>query len=80
MVPEKATNFYNVSITFKVRTSTDIHDNLSVSVVYTLPPATPVLPHVGAQRREESGTPTIVRNQHRGNISPMNYSTIERCY
>jgi len=38
LVPEKATNFYNVTITFKVHTSKDTNDNLSVSVVYTLPP------------------------------------------
>jgi hypothetical protein len=38
MVPEKATNFYNVTLTFKVRTSTDTNDDLSVSVVYKLPP------------------------------------------
>jgi hypothetical protein len=36
MVPEKSANFYNVTLTFKVHTSTDTNDNLSVSIVYKL--------------------------------------------
>jgi hypothetical protein len=61
MVPEKATNFYNVSITFTVSTFTDTNDNLSVSIVSTLcHQATPVLPLVGAQRHEEPGAPPAV--------------------
>ena len=38
MATETATNFYNVTIAFKLRTSADTNDNLSVSVVYILPP------------------------------------------
>jgi len=39
MARETATNFYNDIITSKVRTSAGTNDNLSVSVVYILPPS-----------------------------------------